>query len=95
MDDLGKLGPVWREADASATDYETGIHDMLSGQYRDPIGVFAFNAMKGWCRNIFEDFARELRIRCDLQLTEVPSSRSRTSSSAKRYDQQQLTLRLV
>jgi hypothetical protein len=38
MDDLGRLGPVWREADASATDYETVIQDMLSGQYRDPIG---------------------------------------------------------
>ena len=95
MDDLGRLGPVWREADVSATDYETVIQDMLSGQYKDPIGVFAFNALEGWCRNVSEDVARELRIRCDLQLTEVSSSVQDFVERHERYDRQQLTLRLV
>lgn len=30
-DDLGRLGAVWREADAELTDLETVIQDMLIG----------------------------------------------------------------
>jgi hypothetical protein len=95
MDDLGKLGPVWREADATATDYEAVIQDILGGQYKDPIGVFCFNAAEGWCRNVSEDVAQELRRRCDLQLTDVPSSVQDFVERHERYDRQQLTLRLL
>jgi hypothetical protein len=95
MDDLGRLGPVWREADAKATDYETVIQEMLSGQYKDPIGVFCFNAAEDWSRNVSEDVAKEIRLRCDLQLTDVPSSVQDFVERHERYDRQQLTLRLV
>jgi len=41
-EDFGKLGRAWREADYEATDLETVIEDLLSGQYNNPIRVVAF-----------------------------------------------------
>ena len=38
-DDFGKLGRAWREADYEATDLETVIQDLLTGQYRNPVRV--------------------------------------------------------
>ena len=43
-DDLGRLGAVWREADAETTDLETVITD-LTGQYKVPLRVIAFNTV--------------------------------------------------
>jgi hypothetical protein len=42
MDDLGRLGPVWREADNNAAELEAVIL-LLAGQYKSPIRVVAFN----------------------------------------------------
>ena len=42
-DDFGRLGRAWREADYEATDFETVIQDLLTGQYNRPIRVVAFN----------------------------------------------------
>jgi len=42
VDDLGRLGTVWREADTEATDYETVFRDLLSGQYNNPVRVVSF-----------------------------------------------------
>jgi hypothetical protein len=36
LDDLGRLGRIWPEADAEATDLETVITDLLTGQYSSP-----------------------------------------------------------
>jgi hypothetical protein len=72
-DDLGRLGAVWREADAEVTDLETVIQDLLTGQYSDPIRVIAFNTAEGWSQDVSEDVAQELRRRCDLQMRDVPS----------------------
>ena len=74
VDDLGRLGRVWREADFDATDFETVGMDLLGGQYKNPIGVFCFNTAEGWSRDVSEDIAKELRRRCDLQLRDLPSS---------------------
>jgi hypothetical protein len=35
-DVLGKLGRIWREADADATDFETVIVDLLGGRKQSP-----------------------------------------------------------
>ena len=64
----GKLGRAWREADYEATDLETVIQDLLTGQYRSPIRVVAFNTAERWSEDVSEDVARELRRRCDLQM---------------------------
>jgi hypothetical protein len=73
VDDLGRLGRVWREADYEATDFETVVTDLLQGQYKNPIGIFAFNTAEGWSRDVSADIAAELRRRCDLQLRELPA----------------------
>jgi len=94
-DDLGRLGAVWREADAEATDLETVITDLLTGQYRNPVRVIAFNTAEHWARDVSEDTAHELRHRCDLQLRDVPSSIRAFVERHEGHDRHQLTLRLV
>lgn len=65
---------VWREADVGATDLETVIIDLLDGQYPDPEKVVAFNLVEGWSRDVSKHVAREIRRRCDLQLSDLPSA---------------------
>ena len=67
-EDFGKLGRAWREADYEATDLETVIEDLLSGQYNDPVRIVAFNTAERWSEDVSEDVAHELRMRCDLQM---------------------------
>ena len=73
-DDFGQIGRAWREADYEATDLETVIQDLLSGEYSNPIRVVAFNTAERWSEDVSEDVARELRRRCDLQLRDVPAA---------------------
>ncbi len=70
--DFGQLGPAWVEADYGTTDLETVIQDLLTGQYRDPIRVIAFNTAERWSEDVSEDVAHELRRRCDLQMRNIP-----------------------
>jgi hypothetical protein len=93
MDDLGRFGRVWREADAEHTDLETVIVDLLGGQYSNPVGVFGFNPFEGWSQDVSEDVAQEVRRRCDLQGQDVPSS---VQDFVERHEgHRQLTLRLA
>jgi hypothetical protein len=39
IDDFGRLGRSWREADVENTDLETIIQNMLRGEYSNPVGV--------------------------------------------------------
>lgn len=73
-DDLGRLGAVWREAATQTTDLETVIGDLLTGQYKDPVRVIAFNTVERWSQDVSEDVAHELRRRCDLQMRDLPST---------------------
>jgi uncharacterized membrane protein len=95
VDDFGRQGRAYREADVETADLETVIVDLLSGQYNDPIRVVAFNTAEGWSQDVTEDIAQELRRRCDLQLTDPPSNIQDFIERHERYDRQQLTLRLV
>jgi hypothetical protein len=93
MDDLGRLGRVWRETDAERTDLETVILDLIDGQYSNPIGVFGFNPFEGWSRDVSEDVAQEIRRRCDLQAQDVPSA---LQDFVERHEgTRQLTFRLA
>ncbi|MCP1832862.1 hypothetical protein [Bradyrhizobium sp. USDA 4545] len=93
-DDFGKIGRAWREADLEATDLETVIQDLMSGEYSDPIRVIGFNTAERWSEDVSEDVAREILRRCDLQQTEVPAA---LQGFIDRHlgDRRQLSLRLV
>ncbi|WP_249167330.1 hypothetical protein [Bradyrhizobium sp. JYMT SZCCT0428] len=94
-DDFGKLGRAWREADYETTDLETVIQDLLTGQYRNPIRVVAFNTAERWSEDASEDVAHELRRRCDLQMRDLPSALSDFVERYEGSDRRQLTLQLV
>jgi hypothetical protein len=94
-EDFGRLGRAWREADYEATDLETVIEDLLSGQYKNPIRVVAFNTEERWSEDISEDVAHEIRRRCDLQMRELPVSISDFVEQHESQDRRQLMLRLV
>jgi hypothetical protein len=94
IDDLGKLGLMYRESDVETADVETVLEDLLDGQYSNPIRVIAFNVAEGWSLDISADVAAELRRRCDLQLRDVPSG---ILDFVERHDgkSRQLSLRLI
>jgi hypothetical protein len=95
LDNLGRLGQIWPEADAEATDLETVITDLLTGQYSSPVRVVAFNTAERWSEDVSEDVAQEIRRRCDLQMRELPVSISDFVERDEGHDRRQLTLRLV
>ena len=74
MDDLGRLGRVWRETDPDNTDRETIIRDLLDGQYSNPVRVVCFNTAEGWSRDASEDIAQTIRRRCEIENREPPEN---------------------
>ena len=94
MNDFGRRGRAWCEADVEAADLETVIQDLLDGQYSDPVRVVTFNTSEGWARDISADVAEELHRRCDLQGREVPSIMQGFVARHEPFPRQ-LTLRLV
>lgn len=72
VDVFGRNGRVYREADVEETDLETVIADLLSGQYKNPIRVVAFNTAEKWSQDVSADVAHELRHRCDEQMRDIP-----------------------
>jgi hypothetical protein len=94
-DDFRRLGRAWREADYEATDLETVIQDLLTGQYSNPVRVVTFNTAERWSEDVSEDVAGELRRRCDLQMRELPSTIADFVERHEDRDRRQLTLRLV
>jgi hypothetical protein len=71
-EDFGGLGRAWRETDYDTTELESVIQELLTGQYRNPIRVIAFDTAERWSEDVSEDVAHELRRRCDLQVRDVP-----------------------
>jgi hypothetical protein len=72
VDDLGRNGRVYREADAGTADLESVILDLLEGQYTSPVRVVAVNTAERWSQDVSADVAHELCERCDLQMRDVP-----------------------
>jgi hypothetical protein len=58
VDRFGGLGSVYREAEVEATDIETIITDLLSGQFNDPICVVAFNTLRHWSEDVSDSIPR-------------------------------------
>ena len=72
LDDFGgRIGRAWRETDEDAVDRETLILNLLSGEYKNPVRVVAFNTAEGWSRDVTVDIADELRRRY-VEYDEVP-----------------------
>ena len=66
LDDFGD-GCAYRETDAAQADLKSVVADMLSGQYRYPLRVVAFNTAEGWARDVSADIARQV-LNCALEL---------------------------
>jgi len=94
-EDFGKLGRAWREAEYEATDLETVIQDLLSGQYNNPFRVVAFNTAECWSDDVSADVAAELRRRCEQQRRELPSTISDFVRRRETPDRRQLSLQLI
>lgn len=73
-DCFGRKGCVWREADSEATDLETVISDLMSGQYHEPRRVIAFNTAERWSEDVSKDVAREIQRRADSAAEDVSST---------------------
>ncbi|QND75222.1 hypothetical protein HB776_00105 [Tardiphaga robiniae] len=74
LDCFDRSGCAWREADVEATDLETVISDLMSGQYNDPQRIIAFNTFEHWADDVSDDVAREIRCRADLRHEDLSSS---------------------
>ncbi len=74
LDDFGELGRAYRETDAAQTDLKTVVADLLSGQYRHPVRVVAFNTAEGWARDVSADIARRLLTRAREWEHELPAA---------------------
>jgi hypothetical protein len=72
VDDFGRLGRAYRETDVERADLEAVIMDMLEGQFQNPVRVVGFNTAEKWSQDVSADVAKEIRMRCDLQLRDVP-----------------------
>jgi hypothetical protein len=60
LDDFGKLGRAWREADEERTSESDVVHDIISGEYTRPVKVTAFDLEERWVRDVSEDVARAI-----------------------------------
>jgi hypothetical protein len=59
LDEL-KHGRFFRETDETQADRERLIQDIVSGRYKKPVRVIAFNTAEGWARDVTHDLAREI-----------------------------------
>ena len=73
LEDFGRLGRAWRETEENATDRETLILNLLSGEYKNPVRIVAFNTAEHWSRDVTVAIADELRRRY-VEYDEVPKA---------------------
>jgi len=90
----GQSGTAFAETDVGEADLETVITDLMSGQYRDPVRVVAFNTAEHWSEDASEDVASEIMRRLDLAGDALPSSIAAFVDRHLSPDHQ-LTLRLA
>ncbi|SRR5579871_2301576 len=83
LEDFGRYGRGWREADEAATDRKALIRDLLAGEYPHPLRIIAFNTAEGWSRDMTIEIADELRRRY-VEYDDVPTSVLQFLERAKR-----------
>src|SRR5271170_6177409 len=59
-EDFGDLGRAFRETDLAETDHDTIVRNLISGEYRNPLRVVAFNTLEGWSRDVSEEIAYDV-----------------------------------
>ena len=52
LDDFGRVGRSWREADVERSDRNTLIRELVDGLFRDPVRIVAFNTAEGRSRDV-------------------------------------------
>jgi hypothetical protein len=60
VEDFGQFGRAFRETDIAEADLGTIVRNMISGEYRDPLRVVAFNTVEGWSRDVSEEIAYDV-----------------------------------
>jgi hypothetical protein len=60
VEDFGQFGQAYRETDLAEADLGTIVHNLISGEYRDPLRVVAFNTVEGWSRDVSEEIAYDV-----------------------------------
>ena len=59
LEDFGQMGRAYREAPEEASDRETVIQNIASGEYEHLLRVVAFNTAEGWSRDVTSEIAQE------------------------------------
>jgi hypothetical protein len=59
VDDYGRLGRAFCETDVERSNLEAVISDLMSGQYRNPVRVVAFNTTERWSEDVSGDVVRD------------------------------------
>ena len=59
LDDFGSCGQAYRETDPREADRQTILSNLISGQYRRPLRIVAFNPSEGWSRDVTAEIAGE------------------------------------
>lgn len=83
LNDYGKLGCAWCEADEEGTQRQAVIRQLLDDQYSHPVRIVAFNTAEGWSRDVTVDIADEMRRRF-AEYEDVPRSVQEFLESAVR-----------
>jgi hypothetical protein len=59
LEDFGPMGRAYREAPEEASDRETIIQNIVSGEYERLLRVVAFNTAEGWSRDVTGEIEQE------------------------------------
>lgn len=72
LDDFGREGRAFREADYDRCDLGSVTADLLAGEFENPTFVVAFNLREGWARDATREVILEVRRRVRATGGKVP-----------------------
>jgi hypothetical protein len=84
IEDFGQYGRAFRETDLAEADLGTIVRNMISGEYRNPLRVVAFNTVEGWSRDVSEEIAYDV-------LDRAYDADTTLSAAAKRFIDRHVT----
>jgi hypothetical protein len=88
-------GPSFLETDLDRADLETVIHNLMVGEYSDPLRVIMLNPATGRCEDVSHKIAAEVLRRFALEGRQLPERLEGFIDSHTGADRRQLTLRLA